>query len=155
MSEPRAEELVSVVLEMDLEWRYRPTDPMSSFLTGLRDRRLSAMRCHICGRRYLPPRPFCGDCTVRLAEWVPVSDEGTIEAWTVVHLPILDGRTGEERPSPYGMALIRLDGADTTVNHFLDVPEGSLPTVGARVRAVWRDELRGAMDDIEHFEVMR
>lgn len=87
-------------------------------------------------------------------EWVPVSDTGVIEAWTVVNLPILDGRTGQQRPSPYGMALVRLDGADTTVNHYLAESDPMRLRIGLRVQARWRDELRGAMDDIEHFEVL-
>ena len=90
-----------------------------------------------------------------MSEWVSVRDEGALDAWTVVHVPILDGRTGKQRPTPYGMGLIRLDGADTTLNHFLAEADPSRLEIGQRVRAVWRDELRGAMDDILHFEVVR
>jgi len=142
---------LSVSLDMDLTWRYASGDSMARFLAGVRRRRLEARQCPVCLRRYLPPRPFCGRCRVRLGGWVPVADTGTLEAWTVVHVPILDGRTGEMRPTPYGMGLILLDGADTSVNHFLAGTEGF--RIGARVRAVWRDERRGAMDDILHFEV--
>jgi len=87
-------------------------------------------------------------------EWVPVADTGILVAWTVVHLPIIDGRTGKPRPSPYGMGLIRLDGADTTLNHYLDTADPGRLRIGARVRAVWRDALVGAIDDIAHFEVL-
>lgn len=153
MTEPTTE-LVSMSLEMDLRWRYASGEPMARFLEGVGEGRLEAVRCHVCERKYLPPRPFCGICRVRLEEWVPVADTGTLEAWTVVHLPILDGRTGEMRPSPYGMGLIRLDGADTTLNHYLDTPDPDRLAIGARVRAVWREERRGAMDDIAHFEVL-
>lgn len=144
----------SVPITMDLTWRYAASAPMTTFLEGLRERRIAAVRCDGCGRRYLPPRPFCGRCRRRMSRWVPVSDTGTIAAWTVVHVPIIDGRTGERRPSPYGMALIRLDGADTTLNHFLDETDPDRLAVGTRARAVWRDDLLGAMDDISHFEVL-
>lgn len=147
-------EFISVTLEMDLTWRYASGEVMERFLIGVGEGRIEAMRCRRCGRRYLPPRPFCGDCRVRLGDWVPVANEGTLDGWTVVHLPILDGRTGEMRHSPYGMGLIRLDGADTTLNHYLDTADPDRLRVGARVRAVWREERRGAMDDIEHFEVL-
>lgn len=89
-----------------------------------------------------------------MSEWVPVADEGTLVAWTVVHLPILDGRTGLARPSPYGMGLIRLDGADTTLNHYLAQADPDRLAVGQRVRARWREELLGAIDDIECFEIV-
>lgn len=147
-------EPVTVPITMDLTWRYVASAPMTRFLAGLRHRRIEAIRCGGCGRRYLPPRPFCGRCRLRMDDWVPVADTGTIAAWTVVNQPIIDGRTGEPRPSPYGMALIRLDGADTTLNHYLDRTDPAELAIGWRVRAVWRDELIGAMDDISHFEVV-
>ncbi len=144
---------VSVVNELALTWRYASGSAMERFLAGLAERRIEALRCSGCGRRYLPPRPFCGECRLRLDEWVPVRDEGTLVAWTVVHLPILDARSGEPRPVPYGMGLVRLDGADTTLNHYLADAGPERLAIGLRVRAVWRDELRGALDDILHFEV--
>lgn len=148
-----AHEVLSVSLEMDLSWRYASGESMARFLEGVAEGRFEATRCHVCTRRYLPPRPFCGICRVRLNEWVPVADTGILEAWTVVHVPILDGRTGEKRPSPYGMGLIRLEGADTTLNHYLDTADPNRLTIGLRVRTVWREERRGAMDDILHFAV--
>ncbi len=147
-------ERLAVTLMMDLRWRYASGAAMERFCAGLRERRIEAQQCETCNRRYLPPRPVCGNCHVDLSTWVPVAAEGRLEAWTVVHLPILDGRTGQRRPSPYGMGLIRLDGADTTVNHFLAESDPTRLHIGQRVRAVWRDELRGAMDDILHFEVL-
>lgn len=148
MSEP-----ILVPIEMAQTWRYAASAPMARFCQGLKEHRIEAMRCTGCGRRYLPPRPFCGNCCRPLSEWVPVADQGRLEAWTVVHLPILDGRTGEVRPGPYGMGLIRLDGADTTVNHYLSEHDPARLAVGLRVRAVWRDRLEGAIDDILHFQV--
>lgn len=146
-------ELLSVEMSMNLTWRYASGSAMERFCEGLCGRRIEALRCDGCGRRYLPPRPFCGNCRLALTSWVPVADEGTLEAWTVVHVPILDGRTGELRPTPYGMGLIRLDGADTTLNHYLAESDPGRLGIGLRVRAAWRDELRGAMDDILHFKV--
>lgn len=152
---PAAGEQFEVACRMDLRWRYASGAAMERFLGGLRARRIEALRCGGCGRRYLPPRPQCGDCRLRMSEWVPVADEGTLEAWSVYHLPILDGRTGEPRTAPYGIGLVRLDGADTTLNHFLDETDPGRLAIGLRVRAVWREELRGALDDILHFEVVR
>ena len=141
--------------ELELTWRYASGDAMGRFAEGLKQRRIEALQCCKCGRRYLPPRPFCGVCHLRMADWVPVSDEGTLEAWTVVYLPIIDSRTGVTREGPYGMGLIRLDGADTTLNHYLAETEPGKLAIGMRVKAVWREELQGAVDDILHFEVVR
>lgn len=147
-----ASEALEVSAPMDLGWRHCSGAAMERFLGGLRERRIEALRCSGCGRRYLPPRPLCGDCRLRLREWVAVADEGELAAWSVYRLPILDGRTGEPRPAPYGIGLVRLDGADTTLNHFLAETDPRRLRIGLRVRAVWRQELRGALDDILHFE---
>lgn len=140
---------------MELTWRYASGAAMERFCLGLRERRLEALQCDRCGRRQLPPRPMCGDCRARMSTWVPVADQGVLVAWTIVHLPATDGRTGRPRAVPYGMGLVRLHGADTTLNHFLRLPEpGEAPlALGARVRAVWRPHRRGAVDDILCFEV--
>lgn len=147
-------ERLSVGIEMALTWRYASGAAMERFAAGLAERRIEALRCGGCGRRYLPPRPMCGNCRLRLDDWVPVSDHGTLEAWTVMQMPILDGRTGETRAAPYGMGLIRLDGADTTLNHYLAESDPARLAIGLRVRAVWRDESLGAIDDILHFEAV-
>lgn len=147
-------ERLIVPATMDLAWRYASGAALEHFSAALAERRIVALRCSGCGRRYLPPRPMCGDCRVRLSDWVPVQDQGVLVGWTVVHQPLLDGRTGEMRPAPYGMGLVRLDGADTTLNHFLAENDPSRLGVGLRVRAVWRPELRGSLDDILYFEVL-
>lgn len=142
-----------ISIDMDLSWRYASGAAMERFCAGLRERRIEALRCSGCGRRYLPPRPMCGRCRLRLTEWTPVANQGELMAWTVIYLPFLDARSGETRPGPYGMGLIRLDGADTTLNHYLAESDPGRLAIGQRVQAVWREELRGAMDDILHFEV--
>ena len=147
-------ERLVVPIEMNITWGYASGDAMEHFCASLRQKRIQALRCDSCERRYLPPRPYCGNCRERLSEWVPVKDHGILEAYTVVHLPILDGRTGQMRPVPYGMGLIRLEGADTTLNHYLAENDPAILKIGQRVRAVWRDSLRGAMDDIVCFEVL-
>lgn len=145
---------ILVPIEMAQTWRYASGSAMERFTGGLRERRIEALHCRVCNRRYLPPRPFCGRCHHRLSNWVPVADTGELKAWTVMQIPILDGRSGEMREAPYGMGLILLDGADTTLNHYLAENDLQRLAIGMRVRAVWREELHGAMDDILHFEVL-
>jgi len=144
----------AVELSMDLNWRYASGEAMARFLAGLAQRRIEATACDGCGRRYLPPRPFCGECRLRMSRWVPVRDRGVLEAWTVVRVPIVDARTGMPRPSPYGMGLIKLDGADTTINHYLDIIEPDRLRIGATVKAVWNDDRIGSLRDIRMFEAI-
>ncbi len=145
-------ELIRIDQSMNLTWQYGASWYFTEFIRALRDeRRLLGLRCPTCGRVYLPPRPVCGNCRVELSEWHEVQDSGTVVAFTIVHLPILDPASGEPRPTPQSIALIQLDGADTTVNHFLAERDPSKLKIGLRVRAVWHDERRGNLADIIHF----
>lgn len=149
------EELLHIPISMDLSWRYGTGQHFGHFFRVLKEEgRLLGLRCPVCQRVYLPPRPVCGNCHAELFEWVPVADTGSVRAFTVVHLPIVDPATGEPRPVPYGMALIQLDGADTTLNHYLTETDLAKLRIGLRVRAVWREERQGRMSDIRHFEIV-
>lgn len=148
-------ELLRISHPMPLAWRYGTSWYFAEFIRALRDdRRLLGLRCPVCRRVYLPPRPVCGNCHAEMRDWVAVEDTGTVRAFTVVHLPIVDPVTGLPRPTPYGMALIRLDGADTTLNHYLAENEPARLRIGLRVRAVWREVRAGTLSDIVHFEAI-
>jgi len=147
-------EHLRVQIGMNLSWRYAKGRQFTHFFKTLREeRRFLGLRCSECRRVYLPPRPTCGNCYAELTEWVKVQDTGTVRAFTVVYLPILDA-AGQPRSVPYGMALIQLDGADTTLNHYLAETDLSKLRIGLRVQAVWRRERQGNMGDILHFRVL-
>ena len=78
-----------------------------------------------------------------------------LRAFTVVHFPFLDPTTGQPRPVPFGMGLIQLDGADTTLNHYLDETDLGRLELGLRVEAVLREPRQGDMGDIRLFRVLR
>lgn len=150
-------ELLRISHTMTLAWRYGTSWYFAEFIRALRDeRRIRGLRCPICRRVYLPPRPVCGNCHAELREWVEVKDTGTVRAFTVVHTPIIDPSTGQPRPTPYGMALIQLDGANTTLNHYLaeNDPATLRVHIGMRVRAIWRERGSGTLSDIVHFVEM-
>lgn len=148
-------ELLRITHSMNLSWRYGASWYFVEFMRALRDeRRILGLRCPTCQRVYLPPRPVCGNCHAEMREWVEVADSGTVRGFTAVHLPIIDPTTGEPRPTPYGMALIQLDGADTLLNHYLAEHDPQRMQMGTRVRAVWREERSGGLSDIIHFEVV-
>ena len=90
---------------------------IGKFLTGLRDGRLLAVRTP-SGRVVVPPteydaatsEPVGGDD----ADWVEVGPAGTVETWTWVrHVR----PTKQPLAQPFAFALIRPDGADTSMLH--------------------------------------
>lgn len=56
----------------------------SKFLTELRDnQRIMGLKCVKCNRVYVPPKSIC-TCYEQLDEWVEVSTEGDLTAFTIV-----------------------------------------------------------------------
>lgn len=134
---------------MDLTWRTAAGKVMSHFAEALKERRILGRRCPDCGLVYLPPRQVCGDCKIPLTDFVEVGPLGTVITATVVHHSITDPISGQARPVPYAMGLIRLDSASTTLNHYLTTDR---PVQGMRVRPLWHDQRTGTMADITAFE---
>ncbi len=137
----------------DLPFRYTAGRVASHFLNALKEKRILGLRCFRCRRVLMPPRPFCERCFVPLEEWVEVGQEGTLEAFTVTYARF----TGLPEP-PYCTILVKLDGADTALQHLLGEVEladvGRMRAevrIGMRVGAVWREEREGSIRDILHF----
>ena len=124
-------------------WRYsHSAGPVrSKFLLHLRDdRKIMGTRCPSCQKVFVPARPTCHACFADMTEWVPVSDEGTVESYTV---------TSGEEPAAFG--IIKLDGADTGIVHKLGGMKLEEIRAGTRVKAVFAAERRGDIRDIEYF----
>jgi uncharacterized OB-fold protein len=137
---------------MKIEYSYAAGAHATRFFRELRDHgRLWGVQCPSCQRVYVPPRPVCGICFQPAREWVQVGDEGEIVGCTVVRVPFIDPMTGKQRPVPYGFAIIRLDGASTALYHLLEETDPGKMYVGQRVKAVFRPQRTGSLDDILHF----
>jgi uncharacterized protein len=67
---------------------------------------LHVQRCPRCLRHYLYPTPWCPHCWFTAPEWVKVSGQGSVFAYTVVHQSPLASYSNE---LPYLLAIIRLD----------------------------------------------
>jgi uncharacterized OB-fold protein len=128
---------------------------ISPFLLGLRDKKtILGIKCSHCGRVYVPPREVCGRCFKTMHDWVDLGTEGSIYAFTVVKLPYIDPNTGKPIKVPRTDIYVKLDGADTCLMHWLDESDETKITVGARVRAVFKEKRRGTIHDIECFTQM-
>ena len=127
----------------------------SKFFMELRDnKRLLGIRCPKCNKVYVPPRQVCGPCFERMDELVEVQPTGTLVGFTILRFSFLDPETGKQKPVPYGYGFIRLDGSDNAFQHFIAIRDESKIHTGARMRAVFREERKGNLADIEHFEVI-
>lgn len=147
------QEYLHVEINMDLVWQVDIGEVMAGFFQRLKtEQRLYGMRCSHCARTYLPPRPVCGNCWKEMTDWVALGRQGTLVAKTICHYKILDSLTGEPRKTPFVLGLIQLDGADTTLNHFIEAPDPAKVRIGDRVEVILRAPPEGSAGDILHFK---
>ena len=128
----------------------RTTGPViGAFLTALRSRRIIGIR-GADGRVVCPPVEYDPATGEPLTELVPVGTEGEIVSWTWVSRP----REGQPLADPHGLALIRLDGADTAMLACVDAPGPEALSTGARVGVRWATEPEGLITDIVCFDLV-
>jgi uncharacterized OB-fold protein len=115
-------------------------------MTGLTEQRLIGIRNG--GEVLCPPLEWDPKTGRELAhDFVDVGPAGTVESWTWVATP------SEQHPlsKPFAMALIKLDGADTSLVHAVDAGSPDQMSTGMRVAPRWAAERKGHITDIEAF----
>ena len=148
---------ISITSMADMPYYYHVGFYYSRFLRELRDNeRIVGVRCPECGKVYVPPRMVCRDCFVTMEEFLPVSSEGTLLAYTVTNFSYTDTTRGEPKEIPYTAAYIKLDGSDSNIVHRLDETDETRIKAGMRVRAVFSGDRTGDyFHDIDHFEIIQ
>lgn len=124
MSTSTAPDVLSAPLRARFDYTRSVGPVIGRFLTELRARRVVGIRGSD-GRVLVPPAEYDPVTTEPLTEFVDVSDTGTVATWTWVRDPL----PGQPFDRPFAWALIKLDGADTTLLHAVDVasPRTSTP----------------------------
>jgi uncharacterized OB-fold protein len=120
------------------------------FYTELKDhKKIWGTKCPECGKVYMPPRKSCPECFKQCREWVELGDTGTLLTYTVVRYsePLI-----QPREPPYAYGIIKLDGADTAMVHFLGEVGLDKIKVGMRVKAVFNENPEGNYLDIKYFK---
>lgn len=115
-------------------------------------RRIVGSPCPVCARVQVPPRERCDACFAKTTRLVEVSDEGTLKAFSIIHLEFV----GQTQAPPYVYAEIVLDGCNTRLIHNVGGIDMATAKdelqIGMKVKAVWRaGEPQGSLSDIEHF----
>jgi uncharacterized OB-fold protein len=81
----------------------------SSFYQFLGERKLMGSQCQSCGTLHVPPRAICPDCYGADMEWVEMSGEGELVAFTTIHIaPTAMIEAGYDRKNPYCTGIVQL-----------------------------------------------
>jgi uncharacterized OB-fold protein len=123
----------------------------SLFYAALRDdKKILGITCRKCNRVYWPPRQTCGPCFYNMAEsdMMEIGPQGILEAFTLVTY----SEPVHPRRAPFIYGIIRLDGADTGMAHFVDEVDFERLEIGMRMQPVFEEERKGTILDIRHFK---
>ncbi|MGH7805021.1 MAG: Zn-ribbon domain-containing OB-fold protein, partial [Candidatus Binatia bacterium] len=120
----------------EFPYRHSTGETIGRFLAGLKEQK------KIWGQRVagqgvvVPPHGYSEVDGSVGGEWVEVANRGVVIAFAKVHRPIANMHPSNE---PFAFVLVKLDGADTALAHFVTQGRDDL-TVGSRVEAVWRSD---------------
>jgi uncharacterized protein len=134
-------------LEIGFDYTRSLGPTLSRFMAGLANRRILGSR-NADGRVHAPPFEFDPVTFDPPDELVPVGPEGTVTTWSWAPQPL----EGQPLGHPFAWALIRLDGADSTMLHAVDAGSAAAMRTGMRVRPRWAENRTGNIRDIECFE---
>jgi uncharacterized OB-fold protein len=119
---------------------------LGAFMTALTEKRFIGIRSG--PRVIVPPLEWDPDTGASLEhDFVDVGPAGTVVSWTWVAQP----SSLHPLDRPFAFALVKLDGADTTLFHAVDAGSPDAMTTGMRVAPRWKAERRGHITDVDAF----
>ena len=149
--EAPAENFFTPVVPLDFVYNYRVGPYIERYLRGFKDKKILGSKCPGCGKVVVPARMYCGPCNRRMEELVEVSQEGSLENYTIGHV-ILEKGAIKPAKGPYMLGLINLDGTDSLLLGRVEGVSVAALSPVLRVKAVWKEELDGDFKDLDHFE---
>jgi uncharacterized OB-fold protein len=147
MSDANAGEVLSARHVLEYDYRRSVGPVLGRFFSELCNGKIVGSKTE-AGRVLVPPMEFDPETGKAVDEIVDVGPGGVVETWAWVYQPL---RT-HPLDHPFAFALIRLDGADTSLLHAVDAgDEGNMAT-GMRVTPRFAPEPKGSILDIACFE---
>ncbi len=146
-----AEENIIYEGRIRMPYTWAAGETSSYFLTQLRDHaKLWGTRCSACRMIFIPPRKNCPRCVTAATNWVELPSRGVLQTYTVINFsePLL-----QPSEPPYIYGIVKLDGADTGLTHFLGEVEPEKLQTGMRMEAVFKkkEERCGRITDLLYF----
>ncbi len=126
---------------LGLEWTQNYKHSLgkySKFFLGLEEGKFLATQCPSCSKTWAPPRPACPDC-LQPTKWTELSGKGELISWSILHYA--PKMLADTLQTPYVLAYVKLEGADTLFAHLLNV-NGDLSQLqyGLSVEIVYNQE---------------
>jgi hypothetical protein len=125
------------------------------YLAALKEGQILGSHCYHCNRTVVPPRTVCEWCYNPMDHFVPLSDKGIVNTFSLCYVT-WDVQRIKEPEIP---AVVEIDGASPLhgIMHMLGEIDPNEITIGMRVQAVWKPakEREGAITDIQYFKPIK
>jgi uncharacterized protein len=144
---PPVNQALHAPLEIAFDYTRSLGPTLSAFMTALADHRILGARASD-GTVHAPPFEYDTVTAAPPTELVDVGPGGTVVSWAWTDEPI----AGQPLDRPFGWALIRLDGADTSMLHAVDAGSAEHMRTGMRVSPRWSGRRGSGITDIACFE---
>jgi uncharacterized OB-fold protein len=120
------------------------------FFRAIKDRgTFLATYCECCDVSFVPPKIYCDRCFCKIDKYIDVGSIGYVETFTIS----FKNMDGSEKAEPRILAMVKIDGTDGGVIHYLIDVDPEDVAIGMPVKAVFKPKAKrtGGIDDILGF----
>ena len=141
-----SKDLLRAPFELAYNYKRSSGPVMSKFFEALGQQKILGTKSN-AGKVFSPAAEFDPETNEPLKEMVEVGPGGVVESFSWIENPQHHHLIKE----PFAFALIKLDGADTSMLHMVtDCKESDL-SIGTRVQATWSETHEQRITDIKFF----
>ncbi len=143
-----SKDLLRAPFELAYNYKRSSGPVMSKFFEALGQQKILGTKSN-AGKVFSPAAEFDPETNEPLKEMVEVGPGGVVESFSWIENPQHHHLIKE----PFAFALIKLDGADTSMLHMVtDCKESDL-SIGTRVQATWSETHEQRITDIKFFKL--
>lgn len=124
------------------------------FFREIMNGKIFGAKCNSCNVTYVPPRTYCEKCFARLeAHYIDVGIKGTVHTFTQCY----EAYDGTKKENPSIVAMIRIDGTQGGLVHWLAETDFKGVYIGMPVEAVFKPkkDREGSIRDIKYFKPIK
>jgi hypothetical protein len=151
----RKGKVLSVQDKMQADFAWDTGEAIRRYLAGLKNGLILGAHCSHCRKTVVPPRTVCEWCFRPMEQYLPLSDTGIVNTFSLCYVT-WDVQRIKEPEIP---AVIEIDGASPLhgIMHKLGEVDPDQISIGMRVKAVWKpaDQREGSITDIQYFKPIK
>ena len=143
-----SKDLLRAPFELAYNYKRSSGPVMSEFFEALGQQKILGTKSS-AGKVFSPAAEFDPETNEPLKEMIEVGPGGVVESFSWVE----DPKHHHLIKEPFAFALIRLDGADTSMLHMVTQCNETDLSIGSRVKANWSEIQEQRITDIKFFTI--